>query len=510
MQTNKLRPVLNLAIVKREFIRNIAVSSASVKLNDEVPALKSWKEIPGPSSLPILGPLLHFIPGGMLYNLNGLDLTDKLYESYGHIVKLESFAGAPPIIFLLEAESSAQILRGENWMPVRPGFQTLDYYRKKYNKSKEQSAITTGLLTDHGDMWKNFRSAVNPVMLQPKTIKLYAAAIDEVALDMITRMKHLRNEKNMINSNFDVEMNLWALESIGLVALGCRLNCLDPNIAENSPARKLIQYVHDVFITMDKLDFKPSLWRIFPTPNFKKAMKLYQNLEDTAKYFVKQGVLQLSKNPNKADDQKGILEKLIEINEEYAHIMAVDMLFAGVDTAANTMIATLYLLAKNPEKQEKLREEILSKSERRPYLRACIKESMRIMPVVSGNFRLTTKEYDILGYRIPKNMHVAFGHQHMSLMDEYYPKSKEFIPERWLAEKTDPIYHGNAHPFANGPFGFGVRSCIGRRIAELELETFLARIMENFRVEWFGPAPRVYQTTLNYIKGPFNFIFKDI
>lgn len=68
------------------------------------------------------------------------------------------------------------------------------------------------------------------------------------------------------------------------------------------------------------------------------------------------------------------------------------------------MTATLYLLAKNPEKQEKLRDEVLSKKDKRPYLRACIKESFRVMPIVSGNIRLTTKEYNILGYQIPKNV----------------------------------------------------------------------------------------------------------
>lgn len=68
------------------------------------------------------------------------------------------------------------------------------------------------------------------------------------------------------------------------------------------------------------------------------------------------------------------------------------------------MIPIFYFLAKNPDKQDKLREEILSNSEKRPYLKACIKEAMRIMPVVSGNMRESSKEYNILGYRIPKNV----------------------------------------------------------------------------------------------------------
>ncbi|KAG5307962.1 C12B2 protein, partial [Acromyrmex insinuator] len=44
------------------------------------------------------------------------------------------------------------------------------------------------------------------------------------------------------------------------------------------------------------------------------------------------------------------------------------------------------------------------------------------------------------------------------------------------------------HPFAYMPFGFGSRTCIGRRFAEMELETLLLTVIRNFRIEWHhGP-----------------------
>lgn len=90
------------------------------------------------------------------------------------------------------------------------------------------------------------------------------------------RLRSIRDEKGMLKGNFDTEMNLWSLESIGVVALGKRLNCFDPNLAEDSPERRLIQCVHDLFVAADMLDFKPNIWRYISTPNFKKAMKLYE------------------------------------------------------------------------------------------------------------------------------------------------------------------------------------------------------------------------------------------
>lgn len=47
--------------------------------------------------------------------------------------------------------------------------------------------ITNAVIFSHGERWQEFRSAVQPVLLQPKTMRLYIKAIDEVAMDMIQR-----------------------------------------------------------------------------------------------------------------------------------------------------------------------------------------------------------------------------------------------------------------------------------------------------------------------------------
>ncbi|NXY52401.1 CP27B protein, partial [Ceuthmochares aereus] len=51
-----------------------------------------------------------------------------------------------------------------------------------------------------------------------------------------------------------------------------------------------------------------------------------------------------------------------------------------------------------------------------------------------------------------------------------FPAPDSFQPERWL--------RGDAtrHPFASLPFGVGKRSCVGRRLAELEIHMALAQV----------------------------------
>ena len=71
--------------------------------------------------------------------------------------------------------------------------------------------------------------------------------------------------------------------------------------------------------------------------------------------------------------------------------MVIDMLMAGIDTTSHSSSFLFYLLARNPEKQQKLREEILqvvgprgtpvtaSSLNQLHYLKACVKESLRYL-----------------------------------------------------------------------------------------------------------------------------------
>lgn len=60
--------------------------------------------------------------------------------------------------------------------------------------------------------------------------------------------------------------------------------------------------------------------------------------------------------------------------------------------------------------------------------------------------------------------------------EEYFEDRKQFKPERWLRE------HSTINPFANVPFGIGKRMCIGRRLAELQLQLAMAWVSSGLRL----------------------------
>lgn len=69
------------------------------------------------------------------------------------------------------------------------------------------------------------------------------------------------------------------------------------------------------------------------------------------------------------------------------------------------------------------------------------------------------------------------GNSAMQIEESYFPKSKTFIPERWIKNNQNCEYAlaKGTNSFVYLPFGFGPRSCIGRRFAEMEVFVLLSR-----------------------------------
>lgn len=129
-----------------------------------------------------------------------------------------------------------------------------------------------------------------------------------------------------------------------------------------------------------------------------------------------------------------------------------------------------------PTSDSPLTEESLQNA---PYLRACLKESLRLNPIIAGNFRATGQDIVLSGYRVPKGVDIAMANVVIGWDDKHFEQHQKFIPERWLkgsASDECPIRNKkDLHPYIYLPFGHGPRTCIGRRFAELEVEVMILR-----------------------------------
>jgi len=165
---------------------------------------------------------------------------------------------------------------------------------------------------------------------------------------------------------------------------------------------------------------------------------------------------------------------------------AMTLIFAGHETTAHALTWTWYLLAKNPDKAENMREELARVLHGRcaqvedlpnlPYLEMVVKESLRLLPSVWAYARQAQRDLVIEGYEIKKGQTITISHIAMGRNAKYYDNPMEFRPERWTREFERSLPRGAYVPFAGGP-----RVCLGKQFAMMEMRMILATLLQ--RVE---------------------------
>ncbi|OWA52717.1 Cytochrome P450 3A31 [Hypsibius exemplaris] len=190
-------------------------------------------------------------------------------------------------------------------------------------------------------------------------------------------------------------------------------------------------------------------------------------------------------------------------------------LLAGYETTANCLAFTTYLLAKHPDIQERVYEEIrdelglqttpdYEKAQNLPYLEMVIAESLRLFPpVTSFVTRLASETVTIDGVTIPAGAGVEVPLWYLQHDPEVWDRPYEFNPERFSPENKSSI-----PPMAYMPFGAGPRNCVGMRFAQLEIKIAFVRILQRFRLTtcWESePEIKLKHTTVSI--SPANGVF---
>ena len=163
-------------------------------------------------------------------------------------------------------------------------------------------------------------------------------------------------------------------------------------------------------------------------------------------------------------------------------------LTAGFETTANTIGHLLYNLARNPEVQETVVNEINQVLEDHStinhetikdmhYLEATIEESLRLCPPITEHDRQCTRDTVVNGIKIPAGTRMQFPTYAAHFDEDFFPEPTQFRPERFLKENADQII-----PYTWRPFGGGNRVCIGQRFAIIEIKIFMAKMLSKFKV----------------------------
>ncbi|KAH8388251.1 hypothetical protein KR093_001907, partial [Drosophila rubida] len=487
---------------------------------------RPYKQIP---KVGLLNFVCYMLPGGRYAKMEFPDMMLDLHRRHGPLYRLPGVMGKAEYLVCSDPAHFERVHRAEGSCPERQAKSVLDYHRNKHQADFYQGI--EGLVSTMGETWSKFRYTVNPVLMQPKTIRLYYQQISDVHKEFVERIREIRDSSTLeVPHDFEEEINRWTLECVSVIALDKQLGLFKGN--RNDPrAKKLLDNLVEVFTIGSEIELKPSPWRYIATPLFKKALRVLDNIQELTVGYVNEAVERLERKPsNKPEHEKSVLEKLLKIDKKIAMVMAMDMMLVGVDTTASTFASCLLCLAQNPEKQAKLREEVLQilpeknsdftvdSMKNMPYLRACIKEALRYYPLLSANSRIIKSDIVLNGYQIPKETAIIMLSHGLIKNDEIYPRSKEFLPERWL-RPTNTKDNGSQcpnglranNPFVYLPFGYGPRMCAGKRIVEMELELGIARLIRNFYIEFNYSVEKPFKSMfINVPNIPLKFKFADV
>lgn len=191
----------------------------------------------------------------------------------------------------------------------------------------------------------------------------------------------------------------------------------------------------------------------------------------------------------RAQDEHGFSDPL-------AAYVSGSMLEAGSDTTSATLIGFIQALLLHPSVAQTAQEELdricgahlpnLSDEPSLPYIRACIKESLRWMPTaILGVPHALTQDDEYMGYRIPKGAAVLYNVWAIHMDSARHAHPSRFDPARYLGDdQTAQEAATNADPSQRDHFVFGAgrRLCQGMHIAERSLFLAVARLLWAFDV----------------------------
>ncbi|XP_059155788.1 probable cytochrome P450 12a4, mitochondrial [Physella acuta] len=100
------------------------------------------------------------------------------------------------------------------------------------------------------------------------------------------------------------------------------------------------------------------------------------------------------------------------------------------------------------------------------YLKACVKESFRLLYPISGVMRVLPCDVVLSNYHIPAGVQILLANALTCQQNFHDPLT--YLPERWL--RSEDGHLDDVIPkHAVLPFGYGPRNCIGRRFSKQEL-----------------------------------------
>lgn len=378
-------------------------------------------------------------------------LFQQLAREYGDVVHHQ--LGRQHIVFLNHPELIREVLVNQS-----------DNFEKERTVRRSELLLGKGMITAEGAAHRRQRQAAAPAFHRQR-IGFYAQAIVDNA----------RRARERWRDGEVVELSLAMMEmSLAIVAQTLFGTALDSEAAELAAAINTIMSMYNYMIVMPAAEALVHL----PLPKVGKFKRARARLNATVYRMIEAHrhapaggdllCMLLEAFPD-ADDGPSLRDQVITI------------FLAGYETIANALSWTWYLLAQNPQAEQKFHAELdtvlagrlpaFDDLPRLRYTEMVLAESMRLYPPAWAMGRRALRDFALGPYWLPARTTVLMSQFVMHRDPRYYPDPLRFDPERFTPEAK-----ASRPKLAYFPFGAGPRQCIGESFAWMEGVLALATI----------------------------------
>jgi cytochrome P450 len=166
------------------------------------------------------------------------------------------------------------------------------------------------------------------------------------------------------------------------------------------------------------------------------------------------------------------------------------LMMAAHDTTTSTLTTMMYLLARHPEWQDRLRDQARALGKKQlefddldnlDELTWAMREALRMYPPLTSMPRACIRDTEFKGHLIPAGSMVGIYPIHAHHMESLWNEPFRFDPERFSPARAED----RRHSFAWVPFGGGAHMCIGQHFATLQVKAIMHRLLLSYR--WTTP-----------------------
>ncbi|KAG7303691.1 hypothetical protein JYU34_012246 [Plutella xylostella] len=393
---------------------------------------------------------------------------------------------------------------------------TKDFYYfngREVSEHTHKETLTRNLFFTYGDKWKVLRQNLTPLFSSAKMKNMFPL-IEKCTHDL----EKLLDEQSKSNkSGVDIRsvISRFTMDCIGACAFGINTGVMQKD-SEVNPFRQIGDKIFEVSIIRGFLTAFRSIWpslfyslrlSMFPPqiPAFFHSVLMTvfkeRSLTASSRQDFVDMILALKKSNyitgDSVNNMKGGNDKLqIKVDDEFLVAQCVLFFAAGFETSSTTSSFTLFELAKQPELQQRVIDEVDSYLSTRsevgydcttelPFLEQCIEETLRLYPVLPVVTREVVEDYTLpSGLTLEKGLRVHIPMTHLHRNPKYFPDPDEYNPDRFSPENKKNIV-----PFTYFPFGEGPRICIGMRFAKMQMMAGLVTLFKSYRVELAPDMP---------------------